>query len=230
MSEDKKQPWPASWPPFWRAALHVAIATGAGNFFRAVAKVSLVLCDRWFPIGKLSFSSQYLSFSLQLCVDDCIAPLLTVVVLVLLARPTRRAAVALLLAFSPVIVAIPNYFTPWADNLANFVNPFISALVGFPLAGLIFAAVSRNARGGVVVRGVAIGALLGVVGWEWMRASFIPAWYGIEYLLPGSQNLDDCTTAFAISVTGYVLHPLTYAVCAHMLMASVKKDSAKGEE
>jgi len=31
MSDEKKQPWPASWPPFWRTVLHIAIAAAAGN-------------------------------------------------------------------------------------------------------------------------------------------------------------------------------------------------------
>ncbi|MEW6360056.1 MAG: hypothetical protein AB1696_27215 [Planctomycetota bacterium] len=31
MTNDRENPWPSSWPPFWRAVLHVLIATAVGN-------------------------------------------------------------------------------------------------------------------------------------------------------------------------------------------------------
>lgn len=43
MDGPEKTPWPRSWPPFWRAALHIAIATAAGNVTFAAGVTVLCL-------------------------------------------------------------------------------------------------------------------------------------------------------------------------------------------
>ncbi|MEW6360436.1 MAG: hypothetical protein AB1696_29165 [Planctomycetota bacterium] len=104
MTENRRPPWPASWPPFWRTALHVAIATGVGNVALAGAFVVIVEVVLNRP------GSIYVQQKL-LMVGMVVIPLvLSALVCGIVARARWRTVISLVIAFfMGFVVFVPTF-------------------------------------------------------------------------------------------------------------------------
>ncbi|MEW6358297.1 MAG: hypothetical protein AB1696_18330 [Planctomycetota bacterium] len=171
MTDQTRTPWPRSWPPFWRGALHVAIATGVGNVTIAVGR-TLAFCSRRMYNIERPFLIDPVDFHLL----TCVAPMLSVLVLLIIVRPGKRVVLGLL---TPFLLGIPLAVLAAVGplvcgRLCFLLIPFHLLLfppwgivVGFGLVGVIFAKICRQVPVERVAQALTTGGLVFVLGFIW---------------------------------------------------------------
>lgn len=211
MSGEKKQPWPASWPPFWRAVLHVLIAAGVGNLLWA-----LCYCDLGYPPSVVSA-----------VVGAEATVLLMVLTVLLLGRARRPVVLSLLAAYclgtlaAVFLCALVCHVMSPGDADSREATAIVSTCAVYPLIGLVLALSNRHVSCwrvalvvllGILLHCVAVGWSLYVVLGELARFGRpLPRWlsYLCEHMIPCMW----CLAGIALAT----------AITARMFMAAVKE-------
>ncbi|MEW6358101.1 MAG: hypothetical protein AB1696_17340 [Planctomycetota bacterium] len=241
MSEEKKQPWPASWPPFWRLVLHIAIATAVGNVALAGGFAFLVPPSHASTAWILTALSGETSMILIILVSAG------------LMRAEWRTASRLLLAFFlgtlvmvlPLLYVFPHGigFTSLLEGLCSKLETAVGLRLAIvltnqlcvtpPIAFLGFGVVvmvARYALPQIRRRRLFVVWILGsaLLWWGTLWALVFREW-GDVILSRFWPWFSTAWGDFFGPISFFVWYPFTYAVTVRMLIGAVKEAKAPSE-
>jgi len=229
MRESGKRPWPASWPPFYRAMLHVAIATAVGNVALG-AYIAVDVCHGWLS----------LLFGLSMSIVACeMTIVLTVLTCARLARADRHTTLSLLVSYFVGVLAVSSVglgLRKW-PVAEDWVHVALAAAVGFPVMGVLFAFFNPHVSRRRVLAVVALGTVLAWLAFAWTVPYFgvlvgANLSYELSYLSGSSVTYLGSTCRVLLTFPGGLVgFPFAFAVTAAMLVRACEKprSGADGE-
>lgn len=231
MSVTRRQPWPRSWPPFRRAALHVVIATVTTTFFLLVAVIGGA------EIGPLVQGGDRLLLIVLLAT---VAAGLPVLLCAGLARTSGRTALRLLAAYvlGAVVAALLSeyadsrlyWFFAWRCNywlpvrakpqLVGIVGSTWSIVWGFLAAMATLALLDRRLR----MRRALFIATGGVLLF-WLSGMCAL----LVFLACRAVGRPQILSVVFFSTMPVCLLPLSIVITARMLIGAVEHEEKDGE-
>lgn len=222
MNREQRQPWPGSWPPFWRGVLHVLVAAGVTN---AVAATGVIFAD---PDGAV-FRALPILWPLGIALLLSV-PGLPVVIAALLANIPFHANAGIvrtfLLAqfiFAPaffIFGLFAPYLVPWRFEIDKLLSVFLilpaSTVVGCALTAAVLLLSGRawNRRG--MWRVLGIGVVLLLVAWA---STFLLLRFEILRMF---HTMGGVAGDFLDTVTVVNPFSLTFAITAVLLIDAVR--------
>lgn len=198
MSERREQSWPGSWPPFWRGALHVMIATGVGNVLQAVCVAVGVLV--WGEVNYDEWSVLLSPLVLSLTVG--------LVGWLRLGWCGRAARLVVAVVLTSTIAAILMWPTGG-----------LACLAAIGLFVLLYAVlVPRARRWPRLAAAWGTGTVLHVLACVWVVVC-MPDPIFHACVICGAPRSEAAAIAFVQSISSYVFRPFAYAVVAAMLIS-----------
>lgn len=230
---DHPTPWPRTWPPFWRDALHVAIAAGVANVLAAMQQVASAWVFRSYNVPRYQLlGGKTLCSALRFGAAGSLS-LLPMFLAAFFGRARARTHTTLLAAFLLGISAacLTKYaFDPYRLIMPRGLLPqrvaieLASAIMGFGIFGWVFARLSGQVSMRRLLTGSVVGAALLFTASIWQEAAGGLCPFLRSMFESRVQNYGWYMFLFAYHVTAYALHPLTFAIAAKLLIRAAEGD------